>query len=196
MRDLVYYVATSIDGFIADPDGDFSAFGQDPATLAALFAMYPETCPAHAREALGITAPPRRFDTVIMGSRTHQPALDAGLTSAYPHLRQIVVTHRDVPDDPTVETADGDVAALIRDLKARPGANLWLCGGGDLAGQLVDEIDELQVKVNPVVLGAGIPLFSGLTSPRPWRHIESRSLPAGVVLSTYRRADEISPERP
>lgn len=186
MRSLVYYVAASLDGFIAAPDGDVSAFGQDPATLSALFELYPETCPVHARKPLGVTSAPRRFDTVVMGRRTHQPALDAGLTSAYPHLRQIVVTHRALPDSP-VETVGGDVRTRIRDLMAEPGKDVWLCGGGELAGQLVDEIDELQVKVNPVVLGAGIPLFSGLDRPQPFDHADTRVLPAGVVLLTYRR---------
>lgn len=56
MRNLVYYVATSIDGFIADADGDFSAFPQDPATLRVLFDRYPETCPVHVREAVSWVA--------------------------------------------------------------------------------------------------------------------------------------------
>lgn len=73
MRSLVYYVAVSIDGFIAGPDGAFDAFATDPETLSELFAMYPETCPAHVRPHLGITAEPARFDAVIMGANTHRP---------------------------------------------------------------------------------------------------------------------------
>ena len=124
MRRLVYYVATSIDGFIAADDGDASVFPTDPATLTALFAEYPETCPTHVRAALGVDAPPRHFDTVVMGRTTHQPALDAGLTSAYPHLRQFVVTHRDdLPEDPTV-TAVTDPVAVVRDLKGEDGLDV------------------------------------------------------------------------
>lgn len=187
MRELVYYVATSLDGFIADGSGDFSQFPQDPETLAALFDRCPETCPAHLREALGVTGAPRRFDTVVMGRRTHAPALDAGLVGgAYPHLRQVVVTHRDLPASAGVEVVAGDVPAWVADLKAEPGKDVWLCGGADVAGQLVDLVDEIQVKVNPIVLGDGIPLFRGLTRPRGVHTVAVEPLPGGVTLATYR----------
>ncbi|WP_040161892.1 dihydrofolate reductase family protein [Nigerium massiliense] len=187
MRDLVYYVAASLDAFIADPDGDFSAFPQDPATLAVLFDRYPETCPAHAREALGVDAPPRRFDTVVMGYRTYQPALDAGLTGgAYPHLRQVVATHRALPDAEGLSVISGDVAGAVRQLKEEPGRDIWLCGGADLAAQLVELIDEIQIKVNPVLLGSGIPLLPA-GGPRPYELTAADELPGGVVLQTYRQ---------
>lgn len=183
-RDLVYYVATSLDGFIADDDGDFSAFPQDPATLAAVFERYPETCPTQARVALGVNAAARRFDTVLMGYRTFKPALDAGLTDgAYPHLRQIVVTHRDLP---SIETIRGDIRGEVQRLKAEPGEDVWLCGGGDLAAQLVDLIDEIQLKVNPVLLGSGVPVLPHTRGPVPFNLTATEPLPGGVVLNTYR----------
>lgn len=185
MRSLVYYVAVGVDGLIAGPDGDTSAFPVEPATLAALFERYPETCPAHAREALGVSAAPRRFDTVLMGYRTHAPALAAGLTSAYPHLRQIVVTHRAVPADPTVETWSGDIAARVADLKREPGGDIWLCGGADLASRLVDVIDEIQLKINPVALGRGLPLLAA-DEPLALELVDHERLPGGVLLVTYR----------
>lgn len=194
MRALVYYIATTIDGFIADADGDFSQFPVDPATLADLFARYPETCPAHVRAALGVTAPPRRFDTVLMGRRTHEPAVHAGLVDgAYPHLRQIVVTHREVPASAHIETISGDVAARVAELKAEPGADIWLCGGGDLAGQLADQIDEVQLKINPLALGRGVPLFGGAGIPRALdlEAVGVEPLPGGVILATYRRAGQL-----
>lgn len=187
MRDLVYYVATSIDGYIADPDGDFSAFPHDPATLAALFDRYPETCPAHARAALGVDAEPRRFDTVLMGYRTYQPALAVGLPGgAYPHLRQIVATHRPLPESPSLTAVSGDLADHVARLKAEPGRDIWLCGGADLAAQLIDHIDEIQIKLNPILLGAGIPLLPSADGPRAVRLISTEELPGAVALLTYR----------
>ncbi len=187
MRALVYYVAVSLDGFIADADGGADSFVQTPELLGELFSLYPETCPAHVRDVLGVTGEARRFDTVLMGARTHQPALDAGLTSAYPHLAQYVVTHRELPVDPTVTTVD-DPVALVRGLKQQEGLDLWLCGGGDLAGQLADEIDELHLKVSPVVLGDGVPLVGRARSLASMELAESRPLPGGVLLNRYRRA--------
>lgn len=187
MRDLVYYVATSIDGFIADPAGDFSFFPVHPQTLESLFARYPETCPTHLREALGVTQAPRRFDTVVMGHRTHAPAVRAGLSGgAYPHLRQIVITHQPLPTPPGLETMTGDIAGQIARLKKEPGRDIWLCGGGDLAGQLIDLLDEIQLKINPVLLGAGIPLFRHGVRPRQLRRVDTQVLPGGVAVATYR----------
>lgn len=189
MRDLVYYIATSADGFIADPGGGTGAFPHHPGTLTDLFERYPETCPAHLREALGVAGRPRRFDTVLMGYRTFEPARDAGLTSAYPHLREIVVTHRDLGPDTPVDVWSGDLDPQIRALKDEPGADIWLCGGADLAGQLIDHIDELQLKVNPLLLGDGLPLLvdpSRSSTGLPLRLVEATTLPGDVVLLTYR----------
>ena len=186
MRDLVYYVAISLDGFIAAPDGDTSMFPTHPDTLAALFERYPETCPTQARGPLGVTGAPRRFDTVLLGARTHAPAVAAGLPEgAYPHLRQVVVTHDRTPVA-GCEVLSGDVAATVADLKAHAGRDIWLCGGGQLAAQLIEQIDEIQLKVNPVVLGSGIPFLGGRRPAGPLRLTEVAPLPHGVVLTTYR----------
>ena len=188
MRNLVYYVAASIDGYIADRNGDFSVFPQHPDTLRELFARYPETCPVHAREALGVTGEARRFDAVIMGRRTYQPALDMGLSDgAYPHVTQYVVSHQPLPASSSVRWVNRDPAGFIADLKRQPGKDIWLCGGGELAAQLYDEIDVIQIKVNPILLGEGIPLVRGTTAPLTFELAESEQLPGGILLTTYRR---------
>jgi dihydrofolate reductase len=186
VRDLVLYIATSIDGFIADPAGDPSRFPAAPELLASLFARYPETCPVHLRDALGVSADPRRFDTVLMGRRTYAPAEEAGLEhGAYPHLRQIVVTHGTIAA-PGVEVVAGDVAGRVAALKAEPGRDIWLCGGADLAGQLVDLVDEIQLKVYPVLFGDGIPLVRDAGVPQDLDLVDLQRLPGGVALATYR----------
>lgn len=190
MRKLVYLVAVTADGFIADPQGGTGFFGTDPETLASIFTEYPETCPAHLREALGVHGDPRHFDAVVMGYRTHRPALEAGLSSAYPHLVQYVLTHRvDLPADPTVTSVPEDPVGLVRELKQQSGRDIWLCGGGNLAAQLVGEIDEYHLKVNPVLIGAGIPLLAHSVPPIHLELSTTAALPAGVQLNVYRRRE-------
>lgn len=196
MRSLVYLVATSIDGFIAAPSGDFDAFPQEPATLSALFELYPETCPTHLRAHFAIAGPPKRFDTVIMGARTHQPALDAGLTSAYPHLEQHVATHRDLPEDPSVHPFSGDAAEYVQELKAQKGRDIWLCGGADLAAQLAGLVDEVHVKVYPVLFGDGLHLMNAGFEPRPLALMNSQRLPGDLLVNTYRRLPAPLQHRP
>lgn len=186
-RPLVYLVATTVDGLIADEDGSVDAFPANLDTFREIFDRYPETCPVHLRAHFGVTEERRTFDAVVMGARTHQPALDAGLTSAYPHLDQYVITNRrDLPTDDTVTTWSGDPVELVRDLKRRPGLGIWLCGGDDLAAQLAPEIDELHLKVNPVVLGRGTPLFRSDVD-LPLTFVSSEVLSGGTVRTVYRR---------
>ncbi len=188
MRKLIYLVGTSLDGFIADTDGSPQGFPLDPDVLGRIFAEYPETCPAHLRDALAVTAGARHFDTVVMGYRTHEPALAAGLTSAYPHLQQFVVTHReDLPPDPHLTVVHDDPVALVRELKTREGKDIWLCGGADLAGQVIDEIDELHLKVYPVLFGSGVPLVAGSMTLR-FHLVSTEPLGSGTLLNIYSRA--------
>ncbi len=77
-------------------------------------------------------------------------------------MTQYVVSRTLAPvDDPQVRIVDTDPVELVRALKAEEGMDIWLCGGGNIAGQLVDEIDRLVFKSYPVLAGDGIPALSG-----------------------------------
>ena len=190
MRSVTYYVAASADGYIAGPDGQFDFFSFDGDLADWILKEYPETLPVHAREALGIAdRDNRRFDTVVMGRRTYQPALDAGIASPYPHLRQIVFSTTLATSSTSVEVTGTDPLARVRELKdSGSGAGIWLAGGGLLAGALSTEIDELVIKRNPIVLGDGVPLVDGSFAPQPFDRTSSRTFDTGVVVEVYRRA--------
>ena len=189
MRALTYYVGVSLDGFIAAPDGSFDVFPVDSSVLDFIAGEYPETLPAHVRQQLGITAPPKRFDTMVMGRATYAPALDAGIRSPYAPLRQYVVsTTLSVSPDEEVQVVTEPLAA-VRQLKAEDGAGIWLAGGGRLAGSLVEEIDHLVVKRYPVVVGAGIPMLaSGHAAVRVFEVTDERRLDGGTTVTSYARA--------
>ncbi|HKA96047.1 MAG TPA: dihydrofolate reductase family protein [Streptosporangiaceae bacterium] len=143
--------------------------------------------PGHFRARLGVNGGNQRFDTVLMGRATYDVGRKAGLTSPYPHLRQIVVSNSITgPPDPAVEVFGREVISEVRALKAGSGKDLWLAGGGRLAALLADEIDELILKVNPVVLGAGTPLFGATIGPRPVTLIGHKVYSNGFALMRYR----------
>ncbi|MFD3330965.1 dihydrofolate reductase family protein [Streptomyces sp. NPDC058701] len=186
MRQLTYYVGTSLDGFIAGPGGQFDFFFLEADLAAALVAEYPETIPAHGRRLLGLNGVTNKhFDTVLMGRGSYEPALAAGITSPYPHLNQYVFSRTLGQIDPAVEMISGDPAAFVRDLKQQDGAGIWLCGGADLAGQLLGEIDELVLKRYPVVIGSGIPLFKAPFLPEIFTLTDSRVFDTGATVTTY-----------
>ncbi|MBP5872711.1 dihydrofolate reductase family protein [Streptomyces scabiei] len=196
MRKLVYYVGVSLDGRIAGPGGEFDFFPQGDEQQAAAYAtwtnaLYPETVPTAYRAAVGVAdAPNRRFDTVVMGLGSYRPALDHGITSPYAHLRQYVVSSTLAPDtDPAVIVVPSDPLALVRELKGEAGTDLdvWLCGGGRLAGALLPEIDELLIKTYPVIAGTGVPVVDGAFDPTVFYVAERTSFPNGVTLTRLTR---------
>jgi dihydrofolate reductase len=90
--------------------------------------------------------------------------------------------------DPEVEIVAGDPVEFVRRLRSEDGLGIWLCGGGRLAAQLRDEIDELIVKINPLVLGSGIPLFADGFRPSPLGLVESLAFETGTIMATYARS--------
>jgi dihydrofolate reductase len=192
MRRLIYLVATSLDGYIAGPDGALDAFPFQGDHVEYLLRELPETLPTPALAAAGVPATTRTFDTVVMGWGTYDVGFRVGLTSPYAHLRQYVFRRSlgGPASTDNVSITGEPPRDVVRRLKAEPSTrDIWLCGGGRLAAALESEIDQLVLKVNPILLGAGIRLFESDTyRPRAFRLGASRAFTSGVVMNTYERA--------
>jgi dihydrofolate reductase len=151
-----YYTATTLDGFIADPDN----------SLEWLF--------TRAREPDG----PLNYGDFIsgvgamaMGSTTYEWIFDhefAGRDPAewkWPYdIPCWVFTHRQLPvvPDEEIEFTSAEVAVVHEAMAAAAGdRNVWIVGGGDVAGQFADGgmLDEVIVQIAPVTLGGGAPLL-------------------------------------
>jgi dihydrofolate reductase len=171
MRKLQYFVACSIDGYIAHEDGSLDGF------------------PAEGEHVPEFLASLSQFDTVLMGRKTYDVALKAGVTSPYPAMRQYLFSRsmRQSPD-PQVELISENAVEVVRCLKAEEGKLIWLCGGADLAATLFAEklIDEIVVKMNPFLLGSGIPLFARAVAQTDLDLLVSRVFGSGVVWLRYR----------
>jgi len=186
MRKLIYYVACTVDGFIAREDGSFDCFLMEGEHFADLLESFPETIPGHLRDALEVSAANKLFDAVLMGRATYEVGLKIGVTNPYPQMEQYVFsrTMEESPDE-NVTLIKGDAVAAVRELKKHTGKDIWLCGGGELAATLFPEIDELILKMNPVLLGTGIPLFSGTVGQNVLEPAESKSYHNGFMLLRY-----------
>jgi len=144
-----YYVAASLDGYIAD--------SQDKIDWLLAFDGTPGLKEHYDAFIAGVGA-------LAMGSRTYGFLLQHGGPWPYGALPTYVFTQRELPRIPGAELrfVRGPVAPLRAELAAAGGGkNLWLVGGGELAGQFqrAGMIDELWLSVIPRVLGAGAPLF-------------------------------------
>jgi dihydrofolate reductase len=172
--EVVYLVAASLDGFIAHPDGSFDGFVWDDALV---------------EDFMGDIA---SFGAVVMGRRTYDAGLAEGKTSPYPGRVQIVASRTmTASPDADVELVRDDLVGRVRRLRDEVSAPVWICGGGDVAGQLAAAglIDRVVVKCNPVVFGDGIPLF-GRDTPRLPLTLESirRFDESGILKLSYRVA--------
>ncbi|MBF6333408.1 dihydrofolate reductase family protein [Nocardia transvalensis] len=191
MRKLVYYVGVSLDGYIAGPGGEFDFYPLSEDMAAWIGERYPEAVPTHIRPHVGmaVDTPNKQWDTLVMGRGTYEPALAVEVASPYAHMKQYVVSTTLEPvDDPQVEVFAGDPVELVRRLKKEEGKDIWLCGGGKLAGALIDEIDELIVKSYPVIAGAGIPAFTGNFRPTLLRPTQRQEFDSGAQVTWFTRA--------
>lgn len=189
MRELTYYVAVSMDGFIAGPSGEFDRFLFEGDHAAGIWQKYRGTAPTDLAAAAGLPLEDGPFDTVLMGWNTYAVGLPE-LPNPYRHLRQIVFTraHEAPEGAAAVEFTDRDPVEVVRELKAEDGAGIWLCGGGALAAVLADEIDRLALKLNPVLFGDGVRLFGDRSySPAALRSSAITPYESGVVLAEYTR---------
>lgn len=109
------------------------------------------------------------FQQDLPGELNDAPRVAVARVSDFPqnaHLRQYVVSRSLTKSpDPGVTLVSADPIAMVRELKQQDGAGIYLAGGGELAGQVLEEIDELVVKSYPIVAGDGVAMFS--TNLRP-----------------------------
>jgi len=173
MKKIVYYVATSLDGFIAGKGDDISKFilsGDGVEKYQADLAMY---------------------QTVIMGRRTYEFGYQYGLVPgqpAYPHMHHHIFSDSmDVKDLSPQVSIEKLSATRVNEIKAASETDVYLCGGGIFAGWLLENglIDQLKIKVNPIVLGEGVKLFGGSTAAADWKLTNTESFDDGLQILTY-----------
>ncbi|HYE29019.1 MAG TPA: dihydrofolate reductase family protein [Allosphingosinicella sp.] len=128
-------------------------------------------------------------DTMLMGRRTFDFAMrEGGGLRVGPRIRTFVFsrTLSEVPEG--AQLVGGDAADFVRRLKAEPGGDIIVMGGGELGSALIDAglVDEIGLNVHPVLLGGGIPAFRPMARRVEVELVEARPLAKGCVLLRYR----------
>lgn len=176
MRRVWYSVAMSLDGYIAGPSGEYDWIPDEPEIDWGAFMA--------------------RFDTVLMGRRSYEVALQSPNAGAMPGMATYVVSSTLRADaHPDVTILHEDLEARLAALRAAPGKEIWLFGGGVLFRSLLErgQVDMVEIGLVPVLLGAGIPFLPGLDGPRRLELTETRRYPSGILLSTYATRRESTP---
>lgn len=174
MRSIVYYVATSIDGFIASPDEDISRFVAGDDLVNQYLTDLEE------------------FDTVIMGRKTYEFGYKFGLEPgqlAYPHMKHVIFSRTLKFESPAKGLhVTGIDLNLIDELKREEGSDIYLCGGGEFAGWLLEneKIDILKIKLNPTILGEGVRLFGNCKTPVHLEQLNATQYDKGAQIITYK----------
>ena len=196
MPDVILYVASSVDGYIARADGAVDWL--DPARELAPEPA-PELAPEPAEEA-GEDYGYREFlagvGVVLMGRITYEQILSFGVDYPYPDAAGYVFSRtRAGEQDDNVRFVDGgDIAGLVARLRAEQDKNLWLVGGGQLVREFLrlDLIDRIELFILPIILGAGIPLFPPDTPTLNLTLTSCQSYDTGLVQLTYRKVDSVN----
>jgi dihydrofolate reductase len=167
MRRLRYSVAASLDGFITGPNGSIDWIVQDPSIdFVAMFAEY---------------------DIFVMGRLTYEVAQPRTALWPFTGQRWIVASRTLKPEEhPGITVLSSGVAEEVAALKAQPGKDIWLFGGGILFRSLLDAglVDTVEVALMPVMLGSGTPLLAE-GGRCVLRLAESKATPNGILMLSY-----------
>jgi dihydrofolate reductase len=129
----------------------------------------------------------KQFDTAIMGRKTFEGTAKQG-GGAMPGLEVVVFSRTLAPATRRgVRIVNDDPAAYVAALKAQPGRDIWLFGGGELFRTLLDArlVDTVELAVMPILLGQGIPVLPP-GAPATLRLVDQQVLPAsGIVALNY-----------
>jgi dihydrofolate reductase len=185
MRKLKLQVQLSIDGFIAGPNGemDWLTFNWDDELK-----QY-------------VTELTESVDCIVLGRKLAQGFIPhwaarpdyedpKGIDKINDTPKVVFTKTWETNEWPNTTLAKGDLTEEITALKNQPGQDMIVYGGGSFVASLLKAglIDELNLLVNPVALGAGMPIFSSLESPQKYVLETSKGFSCGITLLKYRKA--------
>jgi|SRR5688572_977572 dihydrofolate reductase len=169
MRKVRYSVAATLDGFIADDHGGYDWIIMDDAIdFAAMFA---------------------EFDTFVMGRKTWDVSAQTEFVQMFGG-KEVIVFSKTLtsPPHPGVKIVNTSPVDTVRELKQKPGKDIWLFGGGAMFRTLADAglVDTVEVGIMPVLLSRGVPLIAPGARITGMKLDKCEMLPnSGIVMLSY-----------
>lgn len=175
---VVLYIATSLDGFIARPNGNLDWLTSFPQ---------PETGDYGYDDLL------KSIGTIIMGRKTYDEILAFGIEWPYAKYNTYIVTKNKHynPTTPNTFVLNENLSASIHEQKRKSNKDIWLVGGGRLVTAFINEniLDKMIISKVPILLGEGIPLFANKPKETKWTLVNTQTFNTGLVNLTYEKAN-------
>lgn len=173
MRSVTLFIAMSLDGYIADCNGkvDWLQGQQEDGEESDSYERFTRT-----------------IDTVLLGWNTYEQIVTELSVGewVYDDFTSYVFTHRQQPSTEKIRFTDADPVELVKQLREKDGKGIWVCGGANLAQQLMAQgmVDRYEITVIPTLLGDGVRLFP--QGPKPMAlKLESIGSCNGMVELVY-----------
>lgn len=177
-RKIVARMAVSADGYIARPNGDVSWLDhRRPKGNYEIGEFF------------------KTIDTILWGRKTYDKGIEMGMQARMkaagfgPEIKNYVFSHQPQKScEPGFEWVTEPIKTFAQRLRAQPGKDIWMMGGGGIIASFLDEgeIDEFSINLVPILIGEGIPLVEPRHRTVPLKLVSSKTFPDGVVHLNYR----------
>ncbi|RYE25898.1 MAG: dihydrofolate reductase [Sphingobacteriales bacterium] len=178
MRKIILNLAVSLDGFIEGPNGEYDWCIMEPEMHFDKFlARVDGAFFGRKSYELFLTQDPSTFSSDT----------ERNLFAEIAGKEKYIFSNTLAEVNPGSILLKGDIATEVNKIKQQPGKDLWLFGGAQLVSTFIklNLIDEYQLSVHPIALGAGKPLFENLADRLKLKHIKTENYPSGVVGLFY-----------
>ena len=174
MNKIILYIATSLDGFIADEQGGIDWLNEFSFTKE-IEQDYNEFY--------------NKISTVVMGGKTYRQVINELSPGkwVYEGKESFVFTRNKLKDTENVKFISGDIAQKLREIQKNSKGNIWVIGGFEIVNSLIKEniIDEYIITLIPTLIGKGIPLFKENTLKL--NLVDCKNMGSDIVKLTYKK---------
>lgn len=168
MRKIILQVATSLDGYIEGPNGEYDWCFTD--------------------QDYGMTEFMQRVDAMFIGRKSYELLQSMEeMAAPWAHLKAYVFSSTLQSVKPGEILVRNDIESEVRRIRNEAGKDIWLFGGASLTASLMNAglVDEISLAVHPIILGSGKPLFSSLPARVPLKLLDTKVYSSGLVAMNY-----------